>query len=255
MFIEKEIKDGVLFVRLNRPDKRNSFHPQMIEELTQTFSEAAKNSQLKAIELSGQGKSFCSGADLGWMQSMIHYNFEENYEDSKKLYEMFLTIYQCDLPLLIRAHGHVMGGALGLLAVADVVALEEKTQLAFSEVKLGLVPAVISSFILEKMDSAKAQQYMLSGEVFNAHQAMSSGLVHFVGEESSVQRFCEDLLTQWRLVDTEAVKATKGLIRKVLHQGVYSEKVKELSCRVIADRRVSDSAQRRLKSFLAGVKK
>src|SRR5690606_25345597 len=130
--------------------------------------------------LSGEGTSFCAGADLAWMKSMVDFTLEENLTDSERLFEMFEAVDRCPVPVVTKAHGHVMGGALGLLAASDVVIAEENTKFCFSEVRLGLAPAVISPFVVDKIGPFHARRWMLTAEVFSAIDALESGLVHKV---------------------------------------------------------------------------
>ncbi|MBT4762619.1 MAG: enoyl-CoA hydratase [Bdellovibrionaceae bacterium] len=248
-YIKTEEENLFLKVILNRPEKRNAFHPQMIQEITEVFNGASKNEELKGILLYGEGSSFCAGADLSWMKSMVDYSLEENREDSKKLHNMFAAIESCPLPVLCKAHGHVMGGALGLLAACDIVAVEEKTKFAFSEVQLGLVPAVISPFVLKKMSAAKAREFMITGERFDASEAIYSNLVHFSGDEDEVNEFLVKKMGWIQKAEQKAIAATKNLLDQLIIEK-QPEQVKEITTKLIAERRVSDEAQARLRWFL-----
>jgi len=250
MFIEVEKQGEGLSIQLNRPEKRNSFHPDMIGELTTAFLEAETRKDCKYIYLWGKGKSFCSGADLSWMKSMVDYSLEENLEDSKKLFSMFEAAYRCSLPIIGKAHGHVMGGALGLLAICDVVASESSTQFAFSEVNLGLAPAVISPFVLEKMTFSIANELMISGQIFTAQKAKDSGLIHYIGSESEVDVYLKNYFKTFSKVDLLASRETKKLLKRLRGKPILSEEVKTMTCQLISQRRVSESAQSRLRSFI-----
>jgi len=249
-FVKINEDKGIFEIILNRPEKHNSFHPQMIEELTESFTAANDSQTAKVVLLRGEGKSFCSGADLSWMQSMVDFNFEENFEDSKKLYAMFESAKSCGNPVIGKIHGYVMGGAVGLVSICDVVAAEENTKFGFTEVKLGLAPAVISPFVLMKMNSSTARELMLTGRTFDATEARSANLVNFVGSEKEVNLYIEKTIEQFLSVDTTAVRETKKLISKVQGKDIKSEDVKNKTCQVIAHRRVSASAQLRLRDFL-----
>ena len=149
--VRLEIKDRIAYVTLARPEVRNAFDPASIDQITKTFTSLQDQNDLVAVILTGEGKSFCSGADLGYMQSMAKYSLDENVADANALFAMFETIRLCPHPVIVRVQGHAMGGALGLIAACDIAAIEQGTLLCFSEVKLGLLPAVISTFILERM--------------------------------------------------------------------------------------------------------
>jgi methylglutaconyl-CoA hydratase len=182
------------------------------------------------------------------MKSMAEFTLEQNRQDSEQLHEMFWAIYNCPYPVVGRLHGHVMGGAVGLAALCDVAAAVEGTQFCFSEVRLGLAPAVISPFVLEKMSASYGRRYMLTGEVFGAAEAKASGLVQFVGDELAVDAFLDDLLKVMAANGSEAVRATKGLLRAITEIPEW-EKRRELTTQVIAERRVSAEGQEGLRAF------
>lgn len=251
---EQTVKVGrrghVATVSLNRPDVRNAFHPRMIAELTRVFTDDLnRDSSLRAVVLRGEGKAFCAGADLGWMKSMVDYTLEENQTDSEKLFEMFAALRACPVPVIGRVHGFVMGGALGLTAVCDIVAAEAQTRFCFSEVKLGLAPAVISPFVLEKMHASYAHRYMLTGELFAVDEARAAGLVHFVGAETDIDAFISDTVKVIVENGPEAVRSTKGLLR-LNREASNWDKWKSQTSRVIAERRVSPEGQEGLRGFL-----
>lgn len=247
--IKLEVSNRVAQVVLNRPDVRNAFHPDMIRELTEVFTELAARTDISVVVLRGEGKSFCSGADLGYMKSMASFSFAENEKDSQQLYAMFWAMRSCPHPIVGRLHGHVMGGALGLAALCDIAAATEGTLFCFSEVKLGLAPAVISSFVVEKMIASFARRYMLTAEVFAAPEALASGLVQFVGEESEVDSFVESIVKTLKQNGPEGVRATKDLLRLLNETNDWTVK-RAQTTRVIAERRVSEEGQEGLRGFL-----
>lgn len=233
-------------ISLNRPNVRNAFHPEMIAELTTTFRNIPANT--RAILLRGEGKSFCAGADLSWMQSMVNYSLAENQEDSQKLHAMFEAISECPVPIVARIHGHAMGGAVGLAAVCDIVAATGETQFAFSENRLGLIPAVISPFVLRKMHANHARQYMLTAENFDAAKAERAGLVEFVGEPGAVDEFCRATLTQLISLGPEAVRSCKKLLVDIVQ--LKGDSLKKRTTNAISERRTSAEGQEGLMSFL-----
>lgn len=243
-------RGAVAEVSLHRPDVRNAFQPEMIDELTALFRDQLNvDGGLRAVVLKGEGDSFCAGADLAWMQSMVNYSLEENTRDSTRLFEMFFAMRACPVPLLGRVHGHVMGGALGLLAVCDIGAAEKQTLFSFSEARLGLAPAVISTFVLEKAPAPFAHRYMLSAEVFSAAEAAAAGLVHFVGDLAAADAFVAAKVDAICANGPEAVRATKALLRSVVAPRDWSA-LKTETCKVIAERRVSAEGQEGLRGFL-----
>lgn len=235
-------------VKLNRPDKHNAFNPEMIKELTEFFIGADKDKFAGAILLSGAGASFCSGGDLEWMKSMAQFKFEENIEDARALYNMYAAAAQCSLPIVGYLHGSVYGGGLGLAAICDIAIAEATTQFCFSEVKIGLVPAVISSFVLKKMDENKAREFMMTARVFDAEAAQSAGLIEFSGRELEIQEYRDQTIHLLGKSGPEAVRETKKLLNKL--QKETSDTVREDCIRVISERRVSPEGQEGLKSFL-----
>lgn len=246
--VDVEIEKYVFKIKLNRPEKRNAFHQEMIQKIKEAFDQAAQQSDIRAVVLLGEGESFCAGADLGWMKSMVDYSFEENQQDSCQLFDMFKAGYDLPMPLISIAQGHVFGGALGLLGISDLVAAEAQTKFSFSEVKLGLAPAVISPFVLLKMKKSMARRWMLTGELFNANEALLSGLVQqqFEGGEGRV--VVDQWLKGFGQTGPEAVRETKRLLRSFEEPLDWSE-LKRNTSDAIAARRVSEEGQKGLRSF------
>jgi methylglutaconyl-CoA hydratase len=241
------VANEVQTVCLNRPEKRNAFDPEMIGELTAVFKKASLKTA-RAIILTGAGESFCSGGDLDWMKSMAKYTLKQNAKDSENLFAMYEAIRNCPLPVVGKVHGHAFGGGVGLASVCDIVAAESQTQFCFSEVKWGLVPAVISSFCLEKMSPNKAQEWMLTAKVFSADEAYGAGLIHFQGSQIEVDNYVEKTIKLLRKAGPEAIGETKKLLHFL--RANPRAKYRKESTRVIAQRRVSKEGQAGLKSFL-----
>ena len=240
---------GALTVKLNRPEVRNAFHPTMIQELTQVFTDLATRADVAVVILKGEGKSFSSGADLGYMKSMAGFTLEENRKDANDLHAMFWALRSCPHVVVGRVHGHVMGGGLGLLALCDAAAAVDGTEFCFSEVKLGLAPAVISPFVLERMAHASARRFMLSGETFGVDDALDSGLVQFAGTATAVDQFVADFVQRIVSNGPEGMRATKALLRAMSGDSATWNARREMTTRTIAERRVSDEGQEGLKSF------
>lgn len=244
-----QVAGRVATVALNRPDVRNAFHPTMIRELTEAFSALSSRTDISVVVLRGEGKSFCSGADLGYMKSMAGFSLEQNEKDSQDLFGMFWALRSCPHPIVGRLHGHVMGGATALAALCDIAGAVDGTQFCFSEVRLGLAPAVISPFILEKMAASQARRYMLTAEVFGVDEALQAGLIHHKGDDASVDVFVASVVKTLVNNGPEAVRATKGLIRSMGETSDWSKR-REITTRVIAERRVSAEGQEGLRGFL-----
>jgi methylglutaconyl-CoA hydratase len=247
--ITADTHDSALkIVELNKPKLKNAFNPEMISEITEAFKQLSQDQSVRAVILKGLGTAFCAGADLNWMKSMVDFSFEQNIKDSEKLWEMFEAIAFCEAPVIGLVHGAAFGGALGLIAACDYVMADEATKYCFSEVKLGLSPAVISSFILRKCADAQVRPFMLNAEVFDSVTAQRMGLVHVIKNTN-------DGLTEARKFSSlglEATRETKKLlnnIEKSKSEKSWSEQ-KKLTTTVISERRMSQEGQDRLKSFL-----
>jgi methylglutaconyl-CoA hydratase len=232
-------QDGdLLHVTLSRPERRNAFDAELIAELTEAFEGVAED--VRAVVLSGEGQSFSAGADVEWMRSSIELSYEENVADARRLRKMLETIETCPAPVLTRVHGHALGGGCGLVACSDVVVSAPDTVFAFSEVKLGIIPAVISPFALAKIGPSAARRYFVTGEPFDAQTALRIGLVHEVADDldAAVGRIVAHL----RSAGPEAARHAKKLVLE-RPDGLGTE-------RRIAQRRTSDEGQEGLRAFL-----
>lgn len=243
-----EIKDQVLIVTMNRAEVRNAFNPEMINELTHIFRNRARQAGLRAVVLQGAGESFSAGADLQWMQEMAKYSLDENVGDAVKLDDMFAAIRACPHPTIAYVQGHAFGGALGLIAACDISVAEDETQFGFTEVRLGLIPAVISPYVKEKMNQSDALRLMLTGEIFLAPEAKSSGLISAYGTREESQKKLYGWLTAFRTHGPEAIGAMKQLWLKLSSDSDPAQ-VRDLTTQAIAERRASVEGQEGLKAF------
>jgi methylglutaconyl-CoA hydratase len=243
----KESMD-VLTVSLNRPEKRNAFFPPMIGELTKTFMKIANDKGLRAVMLTGERPSFCAGGDAEWMSSMVGFSERQNIADSENLFDMYAAIYNCPIPVIGGVFGHCFGGGAGLAAVCDIVAAEDQTQFSFSEVKLGLVPAVISPFVLERVAPTKVMEWFVTGQIFTAEEAMLGGLIHFRGSAEECDVFLEENFKLLLNSAPGAVRETKKLLRS--YSQMNWKTVRKQVTKLIAERRVSAEGQYGLKAFL-----
>ena len=231
-------RDGPLLrVTLARPERRNAFEAGLIAELTDAFAGSA---DAGAVLLAGDGPSFSAGADVEWMRASVELSFDENLEDARRLRALLDAVDGCPAPVVARVHGHAFGGACGLIACCDVAIAEPAAQFAFSEVKLGIVPAVISPFALAKIGTSAARRYFATGERFSAEVALRIGLVHEVADDldAAVGAVVGELLS----AGPEAVRVAKRLARAPFDAGE--------TCRTIAERRTSDEGQEGLRAFL-----
>jgi methylglutaconyl-CoA hydratase len=238
----------VEYVTLNRPEVRNAFNPPLIAELTAWAIAAAAAGGPRAAVLEGAGKAFCAGADLDWMASTVSSTREENERDAGRLAAMFAALDHLPFPLIGRVHGAALGGGCGLVAVCDSVVAEQNASFGFTEVTLGIVPAVISPFVLAKIGRSAAREYFLSGARFTAARAREMGLVHTVVREAELQAAVAGHLSEVLSAGPEAVAATKALIRRVW--GMSQDQAAAHTASVIADRRVSNEGQEGMRAFL-----
>ena len=202
-------RDGaVLRITLARPERRNAFDAELIADLTAAFAAVG---DARAVVLAGDGKSFCAGADIEWQRSAVDLSLDENAEDALRLYRMCETIDRCPAPVVARVHGYALGGGSGLVACADIALAAPDTVFGFSEVKLGIIPAVISPFVLPKI-GAHARRYFLTGERFDADTALRIGLISEIATplDDAVNQVLAELLSS----GPEAVREAKRLIRE-----------------------------------------
>jgi len=225
----------VLHVTLARPERRNAFDAALIAALTEAFSDVG---DARAVVLAGEGETFCAGADIDWQRSAIDLGFEENVEDALRLYRMCETIDRCPAPVVARIQGYALGGGSGLAACADIAIAAKDATFGFTEVKLGIIPAVISPFVLPKI-GAHARRYFLTGERFDAYTALRIGLVHEVAEDldAAVHTVVDQLLSS----GPSAVREAKRLIR----ERPDGPQTAEIAARL----RTSEEGQARLRAF------
>ncbi|HLM36520.1 MAG TPA: enoyl-CoA hydratase-related protein [Gaiellaceae bacterium] len=232
-------RDGdLLRVTMARPERRNAFDAELIGELTQAFGDVGDD--MLAVLLAGEGKSFSAGADVDWMRSAAELSYEENVTDARRLRMMLETIESCPAPVVARVQGHALGGGCGLVSCADIVIASPDVEFAFSEVKLGIIPAVISPFALAKIGPSAARRYFVTGERFDAGTALRIGLVHEVAED--LDAAVELVLIELRSAGPEAARHAKKLVLE-RPDGPGTE-------RRIAQRRTSDEGQEGLRAFL-----
>src|SRR5437870_8755150 len=172
-----DVQKPVARVTLDRPDTHNAFNDELIPLVTDAFKELGSRNDVRVIVLGGNGKSFCAGADLNWMKRMVQYSHEENIEDARRLAGMYLAIAKCPKPIVARVHGAALGGGAGLVAACDIPVAASGTLFGFTEVRLGIIPAVISPYVIGKIGVSAARELFLTGERFEAAKAAQIGLV------------------------------------------------------------------------------
>lgn len=266
--IRVERAGPVLHVWMARPETRNAFNPEMIAELRRVFEDLALPNAVgpalpnaedpaaagagvapRIVVLAGEGRIFSAGADLEWMRSMAAYGFDENRADADRLAALFRAIRDCPLPVIGRIQGAAMGGGSGLVAACDIAVAAADCRFAFSEARLGIVPAVISPFVLPRIGPSAARELFLTGEIFDAERARAIGLVHRVVEADALDAAVAERVAALLPAGPQAQAAIKRLIPFVAAQD-DSESSRDFTARLIAERRASAEGQEGMAAFL-----
>jgi methylglutaconyl-CoA hydratase len=245
-------RDGfVEHLTLNRPDVRNAFNEHVIAELTAWAAEAreeAARGKIRVIVIGGSGKVFCAGADVTWMSKTIHYTEAENLHDATAMSRMFAALDALPVPVIGRIQGAALGGGAGLAAVCDVAVAEDGALFGFTEVKLGILPAVISPFALAKIGRSAARELFLTGARFSAARAREIGLVHAVVPAADLDAAVNQYVQEFLAGGPEAIAAAKALIPMVWGREIAD--AMPITAAAIAARRVSAEGQEGLRAFL-----
>ena len=241
-------RPGVARLVLDRPELRNAFDDVLIARLTETIATLGADSSVRVIVLAGEGRAFCAGADLSWMKRMVSYGPEENRRDAEALAAMFRRIDECPKPVVARVQGAALGGGAGLVAVCDVAVAAEDALLGTTEVRLGLVPAVISPFVVRKIGESHARRWFLTGERFSAAEALGAGLVHSVVPESALDAEVDRIVDALLLGGPEALAVSKELARRMGR--LPMEEALGDAIGTIAARRASAEGQEGMRAFL-----
>lgn len=243
------VKDMVATVTLNRPDVRNAFNEFTIAELALAFNELGRNDDVRAIVLAANGPAFCAGADLNWMKKMAHYSHAENAEDAEKLAEMLRAIYLCPKPVVAKVQGDCYAGGMGLVAACDIAVAASGACFCLSEVKLGLIPATISPYVIKAMGENAARRYFLTAEKFTAQEAHRIGFVHDIVGADALDAHVESIVKSLVTSSPNAVREAKVLVREVTGKAVDSALVVDTAER-IANVRASSEGREGVASFL-----
>ena len=237
---------------LNRPDVHNAFDTTLIEELTGCLREIGARSDLRVIVLGGRGKSFCAGADIAMMRKAAAMTDEENRQDARRLAGLFETLNDCPLAVVGRAQGAALGGGMGLLSCCDIVVAEAGCRFGFTEVKLGILPAVISPFVTAKIGLSAARAHFGTGARFDAAEALRIGLVHRVAAgEAGLDRLVDEIVGEYLTAAPGAVALAKQLVRELdVPDRTGSPAVRERTAQLIAGRRASDEGREGLAAYL-----
>jgi methylglutaconyl-CoA hydratase len=243
-----EIAGPVARVWLDRAEARNAFDGAMVVELTTAISGLGTQAGLRAIVLGGRGPVFCAGADIEWMRSMAGATREANLREARALAGLFAAVAESPLPVVLRAHGAALGGGSGLAAACDIAIAAEGTVFGFTETRLGIVPAVISPFVLPKIGVSAARELFLTGERFDAAKALAIGLVRAVVPAAELDATVDARVGELLKAGPQAIAEAKRLIRDVAFRS--AESVRELTIELIANRRVTAEGQEGLSAFL-----
>jgi methylglutaconyl-CoA hydratase len=248
-YLDVRRDDRVEYLTLNRPDVRNAFNDEVIAELTAWAGAAAREADLRAVVLAGAGKVFSAGADANWMARMVEYSREENEADARRMADMFDALDTLPAAVIGRIHGAALGGGAGLAAICDIAVADESAIFGFTETKLGILPAVISPYVLPKIGPSAARELFLTGMRFSALRAREIGLVHRVVPtadlDAEVQRCLDEVLT----ASPSGLAASKALIPRVW--GRAPQDAMAITTVAIAAQRVSPEGQAGLRAFLA----
>lgn len=242
--------DGIAELVLNRPDKRNAFDDSIIQELIARLEEADADAGIRVVILRSEGKHFSAGADLGWMQRMAKNSHQENLDDARQLARLLERLNTLSKPTIGLVQGAAFGGAVGLAAACDIVIAAADAKFCLSEVKLGLIPAVISPYVIRAIGERQSRRYFITAEVFSAEQAQEFGLVHVIADSAeALQGRCDEFLDLMQNNGPQAMQAAKALILAVSHKAIDADVIDDTAQR-IADIRVSEEGQEGLNAFL-----
>ena len=247
--IKIQLGESMAWVNLDRPEVRNALNPEMIHELTEAIDWLNSRDDIRVIILKGNGKSFCAGADLAYMKEMANFSYDQNLADAEQLSKLFRTIYYCNKAVIAVVHGACIGGANGIIAAADIVIAEELTKFAFSEVRLGITPATISPFVVQKIGNTAAKELMLTGRIFSAAEAKDFRLVNVVTDESQLVYMERQYIDHFMHASPDAIAECKNLLRIVTDTADPNAQVYQATASLIANQRVSKAGQEGMAAF------
>jgi methylglutaconyl-CoA hydratase len=233
---------------MNRPDVRNAFNAELIAALRDAFIALASDDGVRSIVLAGEGKTFSGGADIAWMRAALELSAAENIRDAEAMAAMLIAIDRCPKPVIARVQGAALGGGCGLCATADIVVAADDAVFGFTEVKLGILPAVISPFAVLKIGVSQARALFVTGERFDAAHAQRIGLVHHVVAAGELDTCIATILDEFRTAAPSAIAAAKAVVRDV--SAATPDEATALTARAIAKQRTSPEGQEGLRAFL-----
>ena len=249
-YLTLTVNAGVATVTLTQPEIRNAFSDEVILEITEAFRVAGERPDVRAIVLAAEGPAFCAGANLNWMRRMADYDRAENLQDAGALAEMLRTIYTCPKPTIARVQGDVYAGGMGLVAACDMAVASDNAGFCLSEVKIGLVPGTIAPYVLRAMGARAGHRYFLTGERFDAAEALRIGFVHQVVAIDQLDDAVDGLLKALLAAGPDAVRSCKKLVLDVAEREINAQLIAS-TVEVIADIRASDEGKEGVQAFLS----
>ncbi len=246
--VKYEKENQIARVTFNRPEIHNAFNSTVITEMSDIFKQIKSDKEIRVVLMTGEGKSFCAGADLNWMRGVIKQTFEENLAESKALADLFYDIYSCTRPVIGRINGAAIGGGTGFVAVCDIAIAARSAVFSFSEVKIGVVPACIGPYVIKKMGEGKTRELFITGERMNGDRAYEVGLVNRVVEAEKLDDEVDKLVKSILSSGPEAVAMAKKLISTV--PGMPPDEFKPYTAEMIAKLRISNEGQEGMDAFL-----
>lgn len=249
MLAEYTVSDRIAYITLNRPEKRNALNQELVNTLREAFAKAESDQAVKVIVLKANGESFCAGADLGYLQQLQKFSYDENLADSKNLRDLFLQIYTSGKVVVAEVQGSAIAGGCGLATVCDFVFSVPEAKFGYTEVKIGFIPAIVMVFLLRKIGEGRAKELLLTGKLISAEDAKSMGLVNDIFDKSSLTREVNDFAS--RLIASasgQSLQRTKRMIATVQHMSL--EDALEYAAHQNAEARATDDCIQGIHAFL-----
>jgi len=239
---------GIARILFNRPEVHNAFNSTLIREVDDAVGKAGQDENIRVVVFSGTGKSFCAGADLNWMREIIHFSFDQNLRESLEIAEVMHKIYTLPKPAIARVNGAAIGGGNGFLSACDIVVASEEAKFGLSEVKLGLVPAAISPYVILRIGEGRAREYFLTGERISAQRAYEIGLANRVVPAEKLDEAVNAIISSLLSSGPRALASSKELIQNAAR--MTFDEAKEYTARMIAQLRISAEGQEGMAAFL-----
>lgn len=246
--IETERIAGSLIIWLNRPEVHNAFNPEMLNELLDILDRSEKENDIRVIIFSGRGRSFSAGADINWMKEMINYSYKENLKDSSLIADLFKRIYTLKKPVISAVNGAAIGGGMGFIAASDIVIASDNSKFGLSEVRIGLIPAVISTYLLRKSSEGQLKELFITGRRFQPERALKAGLINEIVPHKDLIQSALSIAGELETAGPDAIAACKILFQNI--PGMNIEKASEYTSDVLAKLRIGNEAQEGMKAFL-----